>query len=102
MSDTPQLGPAPERIAVDAEQARRLVAAQFPQWAGLPVEPVANGGWDNWTFHLGPRMSLRLPSASEYAEAVGKEQAWLPVLAPQLPLPVPTPLAKGEPGAGYP
>lgn len=83
-------------------RARRLIELQFPQWAGLPVQPVANGGWDNWTFHLGAGMLVRLPSASEYALAVGKEHRWLPVLAPQLPLPIPVPLAKGEPGAGYP
>ena len=98
----PDLGPVPQRITVDAEQVRRLVAAQFPQWAGLPVRPVASGGWDNWTFHLGAGMLVRLPSASEYALAVGKEHRWLPVLAPQLPLPIPVPLAMGEPGEGYP
>ncbi|MBE1490897.1 aminoglycoside phosphotransferase family protein [Plantactinospora soyae] len=102
MSDPPQLGAVPQRIAVDPEQVRRLIADQFPQWADLPVQPVVNGGWDNWTFHLGSRMSVRLPSASEYALAVEKEHRWLPALAPRLPLPVPAPLAKGEPGAGYP
>ncbi|MFG1800511.1 aminoglycoside phosphotransferase family protein [Micromonospora carbonacea] len=100
--DVPELGPLPERIAVDVGQVRRLVAAQFPHWADLPVEPVAHGGWDNWTFHLGTTMSVRLPSAPEYAEAVAKEHRWLPVLAPRLPLPVPTPLAQGGPGEGYP
>jgi aminoglycoside phosphotransferase (APT) family kinase protein len=102
MTDTPDLGPAPERITVDAEQVRQLVVDQFPQWAGLPVQPVSNGGWDNWTFHLGDGMLARLPSAAEYALAVDKEHRWLPALAPQLPLTVPTPLAKGEPAAGYP
>jgi aminoglycoside phosphotransferase (APT) family kinase protein len=102
VSDTPHLGPAPQRVAVDAEQVRRLVADQFPQWTDLPIRPVANGGWDNWTFHLGSRLSVRLPSASEYALAIDKEHRWLPELAPRLPLPVPVPLAKGEPGAGYP
>lgn len=102
MSDTPDLGPVPRRTAIDAEQVRQLVADQFPQWADLPVQPVANGGWDNWTFHLGSQKSVRLPSAAEYAEAVGKEHRWLPALAPELPLPIPTPLAKGEPGSGYP
>ncbi|MEU4774109.1 aminoglycoside phosphotransferase family protein [Micromonospora sp. NPDC023644] len=102
MSDTPHLGPVPQRITVDADQVHRLVSAQFPQWASLPVRPVANGGWDNWTFHLGPRMSVRLPSAAEYALAVDKEHRWLPALAPLLPLPIPIPLAKGQPGAGYP
>jgi aminoglycoside phosphotransferase (APT) family kinase protein len=102
VSDTPQLGPAPQRLTVPIEQVRQLVAEQFPRWADLPVRPVADGGWDNYTFHLGSRMSVRLPSAAEYALAVDKEHRWLPVLARQLPLPVPVPLAQGEPGAGYP
>ncbi|WP_328649546.1 aminoglycoside phosphotransferase family protein [Amycolatopsis sp. NBC_00348] len=102
MSTTPTLGPVPQRLTVDADQVRRLVAEQFPRWAGLPVRPVADGGWDNRTFHLGDTMSVRLPSAAEYALAVTKEQRWLPVLAPRLPLPIPVPLAEGGPGAGYP
>ncbi|MFT7873062.1 MULTISPECIES: aminoglycoside phosphotransferase family protein [Amycolatopsis] len=79
-----------------------MVGEQFPQWAGLPVRPVAHGGWDNFTFHVGGELVARLPSAAEYALAVAKEQRWLPVLAPRLPLPVPVPLAAGKPGAGYP
>ncbi len=74
LSDTPDLGPLPKRIAVDVDQVRRLVASQFPHWTELPVERVANGGWDNWTFHLGSGMLVRLPSAFEYAAAVEKEQ----------------------------
>lgn len=97
-----QLGPAPRRVTVDADQVRRLVAEQFPHWAGLPVRPVADGGWDNWTFHLGAGMSVRLPAAAEYGLAVDKEHRWLPELAARLPLPVSVPLAKGAPGAGYP
>lgn len=96
------LGPVPKRITVDAEQVRRLVREQLPQWAELPVRPVADGGWDNWTFRLGADMVVRLPSAAEYAEAVEKEHRWLPVLASHLPLPVPVALARGLPGAGYP
>jgi aminoglycoside phosphotransferase (APT) family kinase protein len=102
LSDAADLGPLPKRVPVGVDQVRRLVAGQFPQWADLPVRRVANGGWDNWTFHLGSAMSVRLPSAWEYTEAVDKEHRWLPVLAPRLPLPVATPLAKGEPGEGYP
>ncbi len=91
----------PKRITVDAEQVRRLIDDQFPQWAGLPVRPVAKSGWDNVTFHLGDDMVVRLPTAAEYALAVEKEQRWLPVLATQLPLPIPVPLAQGKPGADY-
>ncbi|NSW53948.1 MAG: aminoglycoside phosphotransferase family protein [Anaerolineae bacterium] len=89
-------------ILIDTELVRRLVAGQFPQWAHLPIRPVANGGWDNRTFHLGGSMLVRLPSAAHYREQVAKEQTWLPRLAPHLPLQIPAPLAVGEPAHGYP
>jgi aminoglycoside phosphotransferase (APT) family kinase protein len=80
---------------------QRLVASQFPQWADLPIRAVARSGWCNRTFHLGDGMIVRLPSAAEYAASVDKEHAWLPRLAPLLPLPIPTPLAMGAPAEGY-
>lgn len=101
-ADGPDLGPVPTRFPADVGLVERLVAAQFPQWADLSIRPVANQGWDNWTFHLGSEMSVRLPSAAPYALAVEKEHRWLPVLAPQLPLSIPVPLARGAPGEGYP
>ena len=90
--------------SVDINEAlvRRLVAAQFPQWAHLPITQVAIGGNDNRTFHLGDEMSVRLPSAEGYADQVEKEHWWLPRLAPLLPLPIPVPLAKGTPADSYP
>src|SRR6202011_3402050 len=51
---------------------------------------------------LGKDMSLRFPSAERYIQQVDKEHRWLPILAPQLPLRIPQPLAKGVPGCGYP
>ncbi len=75
---------------------------QFPQWADLPVKPVEVDGWDNRTYHLGDDMTVRLPSGSGYVAQVAKEHRWLPFLAPQLPVPIPAPLAKGHPGLGYP
>ena len=91
-----------DEVRVDAALVRRLIAAQFPRWADLPVSPVEVGGWDNRTFHLGAHMTVRLPSAGQYALQVEKEHRWLPKLAPLLPLPVPVPLAKGAPADGYP
>src|SRR6266545_3304897 len=90
------------RVEIDTTLVRRLVADQFPQWADLPIEPVRFGGWDNRTFHLGPHMTVRMPSAEAYSLQVEKEHRWLPRLAPKLPLPIPVPLAMGEPGEGYP
>jgi aminoglycoside phosphotransferase (APT) family kinase protein len=87
---------------IDVSLVKRLVAAQFPQWADLPIRPVERGGWDNRTFHLGKHMTVRLPSAAAYAPQVEKEHEWLPRLAPLLPLSIPVPLAMGEPADGYP
>ncbi|MDQ3656808.1 MAG: phosphotransferase, partial [Chloroflexota bacterium] len=90
------------RDDIDTALVGRLVATQFPQWAHLPVRPVAVSGWDNRTFHLGNEMSVRLPSAEGYATQVEKEHRWLPRLAPHLPLPIPIPLALGTPTDEYP
>jgi aminoglycoside phosphotransferase (APT) family kinase protein len=90
------------KLDVDVAMVRRLIAAQFPQWAGLEVRPVEMDGWDNWTFHLGDRMKVRLPSAASYVEQAEMEAHWLPKLAPHLPQPIPVPVAVGRPGAGYP
>ena len=91
-----------ETVNIDASLVRWLVAAQFPQWAHLPIEPVEAGGVDNRTFHLGAEMTVRLPSAEGYILQVEKEHEWLPKLTPLLPLPIPVPLAKGAPAEGYP
>ena len=90
------------RGGIDAALVERLVAAQFPQWAGLPVRPVDVDGWDNRTYRLGDDLAVRLPSHPAYAAAVAKEQEWLPRLAPYLPVPVPVPVGRGRPGCGYP
>nr|WP_201749191.1 aminoglycoside phosphotransferase family protein [Micromonospora acroterricola] len=105
--DAPHLPDVPDTddavaARIDVALVRRLVAEQFPHWAELPVRAVEVGGWDNRTFHLGDTMTVRLPSGEGYALQVAKEQRWLPVLGARLPLEVPTPLAHGRAGAGYP
>jgi aminoglycoside phosphotransferase (APT) family kinase protein len=93
---------APKKVDINASLVRQLVAAQFPQWADLPIRSVALSGVDNRTFHLGEEMSVRLLSAEGYVAQVEKEHRWLPKLAPLLPLPIPVPLAMGVPANGYP
>jgi len=88
--------------AIDEALARRLVDSQFPEWAELPISGVAVDGWDNRTFRLGSELTVRLPTGDWYARQVEKEQRWLPVLAPQLPLPIPAPIAEGVPELGFP
>jgi aminoglycoside phosphotransferase (APT) family kinase protein len=87
---------------IDADLVRRLIREQFPQWADLPVRPVDKGGYDNFTFHLGDEMSVRLPRDEGYAPQVEKEAEWLPKIRPHLSLPIPVPLAKGKPDEDYP
>ncbi len=91
-----------DREDIEVALVQRLISAQFPQWADLPITPAVPQGWDNRTFRLGAKMSVRLPSAAPYAAQVEKEHRWLPELAPHLPLPIPVPLAKGAPAEGYP
>jgi aminoglycoside phosphotransferase (APT) family kinase protein len=91
-----------DEVDINVSLVCRLVAAQFPQWAGLPITPALPQGWDNRTFRLGAHIAVRLPSAAAYELQVEKEHRWLPKLAPHLPLPIPVPLAKGAPTDGYP
>jgi aminoglycoside phosphotransferase (APT) family kinase protein len=91
-----------DRTDINPALVTRLLTRQFPQWAHLPVRRVEADGIDNTTFRLGDTMSVRMPTGDWYSKQVEKEQRWLPVLAPQLPRPIPVPLAQGVPGVGYP
>jgi aminoglycoside phosphotransferase (APT) family kinase protein len=91
-----------DELDIDASQVRRLLSAQFQQWAGLRIEPVTSAGTDNALFQLGKDMAVRLPRIQGAVKDVEKNHRWLPRIAPFLPLAIPFPLAKGTPGAGYP
>lgn len=89
-------------LNIDAALVKKLIASQFPEWAAMPLRPVDPQGWDNRTFRLGDKLTVRLPSADRYAAQVEKEQRWLPVLSPHLPLTIPVPVAAGKPTEEYP
>ncbi len=91
-----------DEVHTDAALVGRLVAAQFPQWAGLPIAPVPSAGTDNALYRLGDDMAVRLPRIPGAVGQVEKEGRWLPALAPLLPLAIPVPLAQGSPSADYP
>jgi len=81
---------------------QKLITTQFPHYANLSITPVHIQGHDNRSYRLGPHLLIRLPSSAAYRAQVLKEQTWLPVLAPKLPVPIPTPIAMGSPTADYP
>jgi aminoglycoside phosphotransferase (APT) family kinase protein len=91
-----------DEVDHDVSLVRRLLAAQFPQWSDLPVEPVHSAGTDNAIYRLGEDMAVRLPRILGATGDMEKEHRWLPRLAPLLPLEIPVPLAKGMPAEGYP
>lgn len=89
-------------IEITAELVRELLRDQHPDLVDHPVKLGARG-WDNQLWRLGDDLAVRLPWATSSADALlRKEHAWLPALAPSLPLPVPVPQRLGEPSERFP
>jgi hypothetical protein len=76
-------------VDTDVSLVRRLLAAQFPQWADLHIAPVPSAGTDNALYRLGEDMAVRLPRIDWAVKDVEQERRWLPRLAPHLPLAIP-------------
>jgi aminoglycoside phosphotransferase (APT) family kinase protein len=89
-------------LDIGAELVGRLVAAQFPRLAGLPIRAVQPGGTVNAIYRVGDDLCTRLPRVRGYADDLEAEWHWLPWLAPRLQLRIPEPVAKGRPASGYP
>ncbi|MGA5895770.1 aminoglycoside phosphotransferase family protein [Streptomyces venetus] len=87
---------------IDVSLVGRLIAGQFPQWAGLPLRRLASSGTENAMFRLGADKVVRLPRHPRAVEAIAHELRWLPRLAPALPAAAPEPLGRGEPAEGFP
>ena len=91
-----------DEVDTDVSLVGRLVATQFPRWAGLAIERVTSAGTDNAMYRLGDDLVVRMPRIGWAVGQVEKDHEWLPRLAPHLPIEIPVALAKGEPGEGYP
>jgi len=91
-----------DEVETSAGLLERLLAAQFPEWAGLPIERVESYGTDHDIYRLGDRLAARLPRIGWATAQAAKEAEWLPKLAPQVPLALPVQLAMGQPAEGYP
>ena len=88
-------------IEITADLVRDLLQEQHPDLAGLTIREVA-GGWGNQMWRLGDELAVRMQHMDRTPELQLKERRWLPVLAPRLPLPVPTPVRFGEPSERFP
>lgn len=91
-----------DELEIDEALVRRLLAEQFPEWVELPLARVEPDGTVNVIYRLGAGLSVRLPRRDGPETEDELEFRWLPLLAPQLPVEIPAPVARGRPGAGYP
>src|SRR5689334_3886335 len=91
-----------DEVKTDVALVRRLLAAQFPDWAELELTPVDSYGTDHDIYRLGDHLAARLPRIGWATHQAAKEAEWLPRLAPQLPLALPVQVGRGRPAEGYP
>jgi aminoglycoside phosphotransferase (APT) family kinase protein len=91
-----------DEVVVDEELVGRLLAAQLPALAHLPLRRVEPWGTDHGIWRLGDDLVIRLPRIGWARHQVAFEARWLPQLAPHLPVELPEPVAAGEPMFGYP
>ncbi|HSK23695.1 MAG TPA: aminoglycoside phosphotransferase family protein [Egicoccus sp.] len=91
-----------DEVPISEELVRRLLHDQHPDLSGRTLRLAHEQGTDNVVFRLGDDLSVRLPRKASAVPGLLVELAWVPRLAPGLPLPVPIPIARGEPTTGYP
>ena len=91
-----------DEVRIDEDLVRQLLRTQLPDLANLDLRLVPAQGTDNVVFRLGAELSVRLPRKPAAVRSLLIEREWLPRVAPQLPLPVPLPVAGGEPSDAYP
>jgi aminoglycoside phosphotransferase (APT) family kinase protein len=92
-----------DEVETDVSLVRRLLQEQFPEWAELPLRPVAESGTVNALYRLGDELAVRIPrNRPSLWSDLDDELTWLPRLAPLVPVKVPVPVARGRPAEGYP
>jgi aminoglycoside phosphotransferase (APT) family kinase protein len=89
----------PEHV-VDEPLARRLLE-QFPELSTDGLR-LLSYGWDYTIWVVEERYAFRFPRREVVLPGMGRELAFLPKLAPLLPVPVPVARFVGEPGGDYP
>jgi aminoglycoside phosphotransferase (APT) family kinase protein len=91
-----------DQVDLSVDVVSRLVAEQFPEWAGLPVRALPSAGTVHGVYRLGDDLCARLPLTPRFVDDLAAERTVLDEVAPRLPLAVPRPVADGVPGFGYP
>lgn len=88
-------------VEITPSLVRSLVSEQFSQWSELPIRPVEVQGWDNRTFRLGDRLTVRLPSADYYVDGLVREDHTLAILDSSFRVAIPRVVATGAPSVAF-
>jgi aminoglycoside phosphotransferase (APT) family kinase protein len=91
-----------DEVQIDEVLVRRLLRAQMPDLADLPLRVVEPWGTDHGIWRLGDELVIRVPRIHWATAQAELEAEWLPRLAAHLPVDVPEPVAIGAPADGYP
>ena len=87
---------------IDDQLVMSVVHSQFPQYGDMSVAQVESAGTDHAMYRLGSDLVVRLPRIASAENQVIKEQRWLPLLASELPIQIPTPVELGIPSDSFP
>ena len=87
-------------VTVDSALARRLIAEQFPEVELRSLELIGEG-WDTTVWLVDDEWVFRFPRRPYPVAGLENEIAYLPLLAPVLPLPIPNPAFAGQPSAAF-
>lgn len=88
-------------LRIDLDLVERLIAAQFPRYAGMSLVPLGASGSSNVLFRLGDDFLVRLPRQPGGSVSIDKESRWLPKIRDDLPVAVPQIVGVGRPAYGF-
>lgn len=89
-------------MELTVENIRQIIHEQFPEYDNLEIKRIKESGHDHHSYHLGDYLSLRFPSANEYASQVIKEFSYCIKLQNNLSLPITSPIKLGIPSQHFP
>lgn len=92
----------PDELDVSDDLVRELVVRQLPDLAGQELTRLPGSGSSNLLYRLGGDLLVRLPRQPGGSATIDKEASYLPLLSRALPVALPTIVAVGRPGLGYP
>lgn len=87
-------------IVVEENLARRLIREQFPEVEARSLRLLGQG-WDNTVWLIDDEWTFRFPRKEFAITGLENEIAYLPQLAPLLPLPIPNPRFIGQPSEAF-